>query len=179
MLLATALACVSLHAPTSCEDKGAPPAEFLCTVALSDDITFEDRWFHTDSESGVHVSATNRVVRGQVFKVQVFLLNPTPDSSGKSNVRSDIFIKRPDGKSYYEVKDLECYRGGATSMVVLSSSLLGVSFDPEDPLGQYSVRVVARDAEFQAHAVRAHEFAHRAERGTRAIEWTELFGAGG
>jgi hypothetical protein len=147
MITAAALALATFFASAPCEDKAPSASEFSCRVVLSDDVTLEDRWEHTLGGGGVQMAATDQVVRGQLFKVFVFFTNATLDPKGNADVRTDITILRPDGEVYHQIADMEAYqRRAPAGGVHLVEKMLAISFDPPDPLGKYTVRVVARDA---------------------------------
>lgn len=145
MITSATLVLAAFFASSVHEDRAAPPA-FTCQVVLSDDITLEDRWEHTLGTSGVHMSPTRRVVRGQMFKTFVFFMNATPDAKDKVDVRTDVTITGPDGKTYHEQPDIPAYRrGGAGGNVQMVDQMLALSFDPPDALGEYRFSVVVRD----------------------------------
>jgi hypothetical protein len=92
------------------------------------------------------ISSATRVVRGQHFMLFPFFRGFTPDKSGECRIDLDVRILRPDGKTYHEQEGIEAVRQVADpGNVLLPVDLIGVFFEPEDPLGTYRVEVVARD----------------------------------
>lgn len=57
MKLAALLVLSTLLVPTAPWDKRPPTKDSSTVVALSADVTFQDRWYHTTAESGVRDEA--------------------------------------------------------------------------------------------------------------------------
>jgi hypothetical protein len=126
---------------------GTGPEEISCRLVLSTSASVEDRWTHTAAEERPTVTETSEVVRGQVFTAYVFFTHYARDGKGEAGLRYDIRILKPDGSSYYEQKDVVGHTGraGDGKDVLLARDLIHVSFDPPDPLGKYTVTILAHD----------------------------------
>lgn len=125
--------------------RGQEKAAFECQLVLSADLVAADRW-DTSDEPNLTIASTKRVVRGQHFLVYPFLRGFARDKAGESRIDLDVRILRPDRMVYHEAKGQEAIRGKTgTAALLLPEELVGVSFDPADPLGTYRVELVARD----------------------------------
>jgi len=124
------------------------PANLQAVLALSIDPGFQDEWFHTASEHGLRVKSVSKVVCRQQFEVYVFAVGYATGPKGRTDLRYDVKITRPDGESYFEEKGLElCVAEGMPEQnVQLAKQGVAVSFDPPDPKGEYLVQVKLHDA---------------------------------
>jgi hypothetical protein len=118
---------------------------FSCQVIATCDPSFEDRW-NLLRTGPFQVIAAARVFRGETVRLPILFRGVQADE-GRGDVRYDLAILRPDGELHGAFADQvgvaeQHFGAGAT---LLAEDWLALSFDPDDPPGEYVVSVRARD----------------------------------
>lgn len=124
-----------------------PKRELRCELVLSTDLGVEDRWYYTPWGYEVKIAASGRVFRHQFFGVYLFFADYALTPEGLCSIEYDVSITRPDGSSFYESSGLPGYSGpvGSSASTLFSQQGVFACFEPEDPLGAYTVSVEVRD----------------------------------
>ena len=106
-----------------------------------------DIWYKTPPDSAPTINSVSSVTKGQVFKIAVFFSRYRVDNKNRADITFDIRLIKPDGSPYFVQKGLKGYAGKTprADMVLLCAAMVGVSFEPEDPWGDYTISVVAHD----------------------------------
>ena len=125
----------------------APQRELHCKLALSTDLGVEDRWYYTSWGLEVQIPASDRVFRHQFFGVYLFFTDYALTPEGLCSIEYDVSITRPDGSVFYENTGLPGFGGpvGSGESSLLSQQGVFACFEPEDPIGDYTVSVEVRD----------------------------------
>jgi hypothetical protein len=107
----------------------------------------DDIWYHTPPETGPKFALTDKVVRHQQAYFLVTMVGPAVDVEGYSEVSYDLTIRRPDGTVSVEKKDLTAIPRCKVSpgYVNKAQAYIGFTADDSDPLGKYTVHLVAHD----------------------------------
>lgn len=121
--------------------------EFGAMLLLSDKPEdFLETW--DQPTDGVLIETTDTVARGVPIIAFVLFTGCAPDDKGLCNASVDFVILKPDGSEYDSFKDKDLWKNKPTTKknwLQLSADYVGVIIEPDDPLGQYTVRVIARD----------------------------------
>ena len=126
------------------EDKKMPDFDVM-TVPTGLDREM-DVWYKTPPDSAPRISSVSEVTKGQKFQLALFFSGYELDKDGKANVIFDIRIKKPDSSVYFERNGLNgIARAVQPNVLLLSEAVVGASFDPPDPWGEYKIEITARD----------------------------------
>lgn len=106
-----------------------------------------DVWYKTPPDSAPAINAVSAVTKGQTFQIAVFFSRYQIDKKNNADITYDVQLKKPGGSPYFEQKGLKGYAGKTlrADVVLLCGNMVGVSFDPEDPWGDYTISVIAHD----------------------------------
>jgi hypothetical protein len=111
-----------------------------------------DWWYEIPSQFGPQTSPISEVSKEEIFNIIPIFSNYGITSGNESAISYDMEIIKPDGTVDESLKDLTGYKGplrfenpGQASYLLPSLDKIGVSFDPEDPYGEYTVNVTAYD----------------------------------
>jgi hypothetical protein len=80
--------------------------------------------------------------------VLLFFSNPQLTAARLADVTCDLDVARPDGTLAVHLKDQVCFRGmlkGDPHNVYLSGTGMAFSGDPDDPVGEWTVRAKLND----------------------------------
>ncbi|MFH2045923.1 MAG: hypothetical protein ABIK92_12340 [Pseudomonadota bacterium] len=103
-------------------------------------------WFDVPSQFGPKLSPISEVAKGEYFKILPIFNNYETTPKNEVNITYDIEIIRPDGTVDESVKNITGFKGPAPGPYLLPSlGITTVSFDPEDPYGEYTVNISAYD----------------------------------
>ena len=103
-------------------------------------------WFSVPPQFGPVVTSINEVTKGENFKILPIFSNYGSESGKEVDISYDVEIVRPDGTIDVSEKSLTGFKGRPSGDHLLpSQGILVVSFDPEDPFGEYTINVSARD----------------------------------
>ncbi|MEN8210700.1 MAG: hypothetical protein ABFR31_03210 [Thermodesulfobacteriota bacterium] len=103
-------------------------------------------WFNVPSQFGPKVSTIDNVSKGEHFKILPIYSNYGTKSENEVDITYDFEIIKPDGTVDESGKDVSGFKGPAPGPFLLPSlGMLIVSFDPEDPYGEYSINITAFD----------------------------------
>jgi hypothetical protein len=120
--------------------------DLTCKLVVSTNHDFEDCWYHTATNSGPRIQASDKVVKGQEVTAYLFFAHAGRDAGGNAHLTNDVRILRPDGAAYYEASGLESFDGPSPpNGLMLARNLVHLSFDPPDPLGKYEIHLVVHD----------------------------------
>jgi hypothetical protein len=121
--------------------------KFEVRVGPTIQYAHDDIWYHTPPETGPKFALTDKVVRHQQAYFLVTMVGPAVDVEGYSEVSYDLTIRRPDGTVSVEKKDLTAIPRGKVSpgYVNKAQAYIGFTADDSDPLGKYTVHLVAHD----------------------------------
>ena len=114
------------------------------------DKSFFEEWKKTDAyskEHPVHVPAVNETTRMKEL-FPVVLLSWSEALAGEPcDVTYHLVVKKPDGSIYGDEPDLEGCKGLQISpgKIFMAPDHIGITIEPQDPLGEYSVIVAVKD----------------------------------
>lgn len=110
-------------------------------------------WFNVPSQFGPKVSPIDEVSKGEYFKILPLYSNYGTTSKNEVDITYDVEIIKPDGSIDESEKNVTGFKGPAPGPFLLPSlGMLIVSFDPEDPYGEYTIDVTAYDHIKKQHA---------------------------
>jgi hypothetical protein len=121
--------------------------DFGGSVLATTDEDWEKKW-NTPPETKPNFNKAGTVPYGKKVFILTFFANPKLDQQGKANVRCDIRILEPSGKVSLEQKDAACFSGaiqGSPYAMRLSTPVIAISGDPDDPPGTWAIEVMLRD----------------------------------
>jgi hypothetical protein len=156
----TSFAAIMLSCAVAWSPHAAPRTDPLsCKLVLTIDGSVSDRWEHTTSGQKINVPEASTVVKQQMLWACVFFSHCAHDAKGNANVTYDVRVTKPDGGVYYEGKGLDGWNlaSGDETGVLLAKTLFAVSFDPPDPLGEYTVLITVHDSISGASATDTHK----------------------
>ncbi len=105
-----------------------------------------DWWFYVPSQFGPHISTVKTVAKGEVFRILPIFNNYGTTSNNEINITYDLEILKPDGSLYESIQSVNGYKGKSTGPHLIPAlDLICVSFDPEDPYGEYTINIKAYD----------------------------------
>jgi len=119
--------------------------DLACQLVTTTDPSLEDRWRYEQADH-FQVRQTDSVFRGQRVTICPFFTGYGTEADGKAALTYSIRITRPDGKVYHESEGHVGWdRAADPDDVRLAIDLVGLSFDPPDELGTYTIRVHVTD----------------------------------
>jgi len=107
-----------------------------------------DVWYKTPPDSIPHISTVSDVTKGQRFRIALFFSGYQLDKADKAHVSFDIKVRKPDDSVYFEQKNLNGTERkiDQRNILLLSETIVGISFDPPDPWGKYTIDIAGYDA---------------------------------
>jgi hypothetical protein len=126
--------------PTPLEAKG-----FKGLLALSEDLAFYEKW---KSPMIPDIRNAREVGRGKKLLVILTFANAGSDETGNGNVTFTFAMKRPDGTLAFQHKDVDALGKrppAAVGMWMLSQQPMTISFDGEEPSGEYTFYATLTD----------------------------------
>jgi len=103
-------------------------------------------WFSVPAQFRPKVSPISEVTKGEFFKILPIFNHYGTKSQNEVKITYDVEIINPDGNVDESMKNVTGFQGPAPGPYLLPSlGMLAVSFDPEDPYGEYTVNVSAYD----------------------------------
>lgn len=88
------------------------------------------------------------VAKGKHLFALTFFSNPPLNTDGKADVSCDLEVLKPDGSASFRQTDAVCFKGaikGSAYNPLLSSAIIDFVGDPQDPTGEWMVRVTLHD----------------------------------
>ena len=126
------------------------PASALDILALPMVIDPElDAWHHVPASSEPSLNPTQRVYRGQPFRLLVIAKDYTTDNLHNANITYSVQGFDPNGAPLFKQKTiLELFEGPVSSnnFLLLSRQFLTLDFSTTDPVGTYRFEFTAHDA---------------------------------
>lgn len=123
---------------------GSDDFDFL--LALTQQDAELDWWTAVPAQFGPKLSTINSVSRGEYFKILPIFNNYGTSNGGTVNITYDLTIQRPDGSTYEQATNCIGCQGKSTSPhLIPATAIMVVCFEPEDPFGEYTIRVIATD----------------------------------
>ena len=132
--------------PTEDTDYMKTMGGFAAQLQVISDQSFFKDW--NKPGSFVSVPTTSHAEVNQPVFTIVLFANPGKGPDGKCHVTADLTIKTPAGKIYGGKKDANIWNGmppTEENSLQLGVEYMGVTIEPQDPVGQYSVEVLIRD----------------------------------
>jgi hypothetical protein len=85
--------------------------------------------------------------RGTTVSAVVLFSNCQPSPNGNCSAEADFKVTKPDGTSYGEFKANELWKNAAppVDVLILSPAVLGIHFEANDPLGEYTIETTVKD----------------------------------
>ena len=120
---------------------------FAGMMIITPDADWRKKW-DTPTETTPIFSEAKKAARGQQLFVLIFFANPQTDDGGVVNVTCDIDVLKPDGTSQAHQADVVCLQGpmqGSRYNTRLAAPVIGFVGDPDDSLGEWTVRVTLKD----------------------------------
>ncbi|WP_369976359.1 hypothetical protein [Xanthomonas bundabergensis] len=127
---------------------------FAATVHVADEAAFArfgEEWTETDSRHSPHLRTTARVRRGEPLRVVVLYSGcaPSPNNDGACDAQLSLRMLGPDGRAALQEPARPLTIGGgkpaAPGMLELAPLSLQLRFEPEDPLGTYTLHATLHD----------------------------------
>lgn len=129
--------------PVSAAEK---PADFDMLIALTPQNPEMDWWFAVPSQFSPNISKIDSVSKGEHFMILPIFNNYGTEKDQSINIIYDIEIIKPDGSKGEHKTDCVGYHGKTTGPYVLPAKEIPVVwFEPEDPVGEYAINVIAYD----------------------------------
>lgn len=107
-----------------------------------------DVWYKTPPDSTPHISSVSDVTKGQKFQIALFFSGYQLDGDDKAHITFAVKVRKPDGSVYFEQNNLNGVMRKIVQrdVLLLSETVVGISFDPPDPWGNYTIDITAYDA---------------------------------
>jgi hypothetical protein len=125
-----------------------PASALECTVNASLSGSFTDQWANVPPGRPPSLQMAGNVVKNQFFYVYVLFWNFAV-KDGQAAVSFDIKSIRPDGKSYFEQKNIKGLpdktKYTETKSVYMYPGYFKICLEDGDPDGKYIIQVTARD----------------------------------
>ena len=126
---------------------------FAATVHVADEAAFArfgKEWSETDSSHGPQLRTTERVRRGEPLRVVVLYSGcaPSRNNDGACDAQLRLRMLGPDGRVALQEPARPLTTGGkpaAAGMLELAPLSLQIRFEPEDPLGTYTLHATLND----------------------------------
>lgn len=85
--------------------------------------------------------------RGEIYGAFVLFAGCKPDAQSNCNAEVDYAVYKPDGSLYAEQKAQPLWKEQAppAPIIQLSSAILAIRLEPEDPAGEYVVKAKVSD----------------------------------
>ena len=120
--------------------------DFDILLALTQQDMEMNWWFSVPASFVPIVSPVEKVKKKEYFKILPIYNHYGVSDDNEIKITYDIDIFRPDGSTYESIKSINGYEGEATGPYLLPSiGMIMVCFEPEDPYGEYTVKVTAYD----------------------------------
>lgn len=105
-------------------------------------------WYKTPPDSTPHISSVSDVTKGQKFQIALFFSGYQLDKDDKAQINFDVKVRKPDGSVCFEQKTLNgvVRKIDQRDVLLLSETIVGISFDPSDPWGNYTIDITGYDA---------------------------------
>lgn len=145
--------------------EGGEGTELRIGAFLTRKAPHMDWWNAVPPRFEPSISEVGHVSRGEAFRVLVVFEQYGIDADGTVDLSYETEVTRPDGTSYASVPAILGFRGEVSAPGLLGAQeRLGIRFEPDDPLGEYRVRVVVTDhvtdeTAWEEKAVTVQEFA--------------------
>jgi hypothetical protein len=113
-------------------------------IIVEDPKGFIEEWSKPKTPN---IKLVTDVKRGEVIGAFVLFAGCKPDSEGVCNSEVDYVVLKPDGNLYAERKGQPLWKEQAppAQNIQLSSAILGIRMEPNDPAGEYKVRAKVSD----------------------------------
>lgn len=132
-----------LSIPVSAAEKSA---DFDMLVVLTRQNPEMDWWFAVPSQFSPNISKIDSVSKGEHFMILPIFNNYGTEKDQSINITYDIEMVRPDGSKGEHKTNCVGYKGKAAGPYVLpAKDILVAWFDPEDPVGEYTINLVVYD----------------------------------
>jgi hypothetical protein len=120
------------------------PFEFMLSLTRQDASL--DWWYAIPTEFTPKINAIDQVAKGEYFNIIPFFKNYNTSTNGTAYITYDLKIIRPDGSIDEVLTHADGHSGKATPPnLIAARSVLHVSFDAEDPYGEYTIEATAYD----------------------------------
>ena len=89
-----------------------------------------------DFPQDTNLKARKRVKRGELVSTALLFINPGVDEKAKCDIVYDVMVKRPDGKTIIDLKDLEVRQNkpaAPRNMIQIAGNNLNLKFEQDDP----------------------------------------------
>ncbi|MBD7921814.1 hypothetical protein [Xanthomonas bonasiae] len=139
--------------PVADSAERAHDKDFAASVHVADEAAFArfgKEWTETDSRHGPQLRTATRVRRGEPLRVVVLYSGcaPSPNNDGACDARMRLRMLGPDGQVALQEPPRPLTTGGkpaAPGMLELAPLSLQLRFEPEDPLGTYTLHATLND----------------------------------
>lgn len=126
---------------------------FAASVHVAEEAEFArfgKEWSETDSSHGPQLRTAARVRRGEPLRVVMLYSGcaPSPNNDGACDARMRLRMLGPDGQVALQEPARPLTTGGkpaAPGMLELAPLSLQLRFEPEDPLGTYTLHATLND----------------------------------
>jgi len=120
---------------------------FAGSVVLTTDADWKEKW-ETPADSKPTLTVVEKIGFGKTVTLLIFFSNAKRDGAGEVNVRCDLSMVDPSGKTTVLKKDAVCHDGllaGPATNLYLSRPVVAMSFEAGDVPGAWSFDVILRD----------------------------------
>lgn len=117
-------------------------------LLITGDADWKEKWMKPSS-TPPRIGEIDSIKRGESLNVLIFFSNPMVDKKTlKADIRCNLEVIRPDGKSDIKQENQNCFLGDPgpnLNHVFLANQAIGFVAEPKDPKGVWKVRVALED----------------------------------
>ena len=115
-------------------------------IIVTSDANWKAKW-ETPSSTTPNFTTAKDIRRGKQIFVLTFFANPQLTTEGKADVVCDIDVIKPDGTPSTHQEGVICFKGPLKEprLTYLSAAVIGFVGDPNDPPGEWVVRITLKD----------------------------------
>ena len=115
-------------------------------MIITSDGDWKEKW-ETPSTNTPKFTEAKNVLRGNKIFVLTFFANPQISAKGEADITCDIDVTKPDGMSSTHQEGVVCFKGTLKEprFMYLSVPVIGFVGDPDDPAGEWQVRMTLKD----------------------------------
>lgn len=150
MLIALSLPLFAVVTPAATP----PPFDFHLVATAADPAL--DLWFHTPRDSTPLIPAASHVYKLQPIQLIPIFQGFQRNRQGEAEVTYDVTIFDPDGQLILQHQGLTGIEGPVPedANLFLAARRLTLTFEADDPFGEYRIEVTARDLTRSLHRKR-------------------------
>lgn len=120
---------------------------FSGMLIVTPDKDWAEKW-NTPPETAPHFSTAKEVTNGNTLFMLTFFAGPGRDSTGRTDVRCDFSLLRPDGSKSIEQTDALCFQfelGEDPTSVFMAPAVIGFLAEGADQRGTWTFHMILKD----------------------------------